>query len=449
MGSGKRIQLSAGKTAIGEWESSDPSIATVNGKGQVSAKKNATGTVTITARAKVGTNSDTYTVRVAAPATKVDIRLDGNIVTGKKLGMDLINGYNNTKTMQFTADVVGGDSVTWKSSNTKIATINENGKVEALKTGKVTITATATDGSGKKASVTLTVAKQVTEIVAADTQDVRVALKKSVQLAVSFRPYAATTKKVTWSVAPEDKDYVSVNGSGRVTAKKQFSSPDQYATVIASAADDSGKTYAFRIYITNPVDKVEIVKEGSAYSPIVGIDVDINDSKITLTTNLKDKAGAAVNNQGVTWKSSNTKIAKIDENGVVTGLATGQVTITATAKDGTRKSGKVNLYVGKLITSVTVVDDLYTRTDISHLNKGRKIDLSKYLIINPSTATKQTLTYTSSNKNIVTVDSKGKITSKGVYKDKKSGITYNTATITISTTDGSNIKQTVTVTVTN
>lgn len=449
VGSGKKIQLSAGKTAIGEWESSDPSIATVNGKGQVSAKKNATGTVTITARAKVGTNSDTYTVRVAAPVTKVDIRLDGSVVTGKKLGMDLINGYNNTKTMQFTADVVGGDSVTWKSSNTKIATIDENGKVEALKTGKVTITATATDGSGKKASVTLTVAKQITEMAAADTQDVRVALKKSVQLAVSFKPYAATTKKVTWSVAPEDKDYVSVNGSGRVTAKKQFSSPDQYATVIASAADDSGKTYAFKIYITNPVDKVEIVKEGSAYSPIVGIDVDINDSKITLTTNLKDKAGAAVNNQGVTWKSSNTKIAKIDENGVVTGLATGQVTITATAKDGSRKYGKVNLYVGKLITSVTIDDDLYTKTDINHLNKGRKIDLSKYLIINPSTATKQTLTYSSSNKNIVTVDSKGKITSKGVYKDKKSGITYNTATITISTTDGSNMKQTVTVTVTN
>ena len=449
VGSGKRIQLSAGKTAIGEWESSDPSIATVNSRGQVSAKRNAIGTVTITARAKVGTNSDTYTVKVAAPVTKVDIRLDGSVVTGKKLGMDLINGYNNTKTMQFMADVVGGDSVTWKSSNTKIATIDENGKVEALKTGKVTITATATDGSGKKASVTLTVAKQVTEIVAADTQDVRVALKKSVQLAVSFRPYAATTKKVTWSVAPEDKDYVSVNGSGKVTAKKQFSSPDQYATVIASAADDSGKTYAFKIYITNPVDKVEIVKEGCAYSPTVGIDVDINDAKITLTTNLKDKAGAAVNNQGVTWKSSNTKIAKIDENGVVTGLATGQVTITATAKDGTKKSGKVNLYVGKLVTSVTIDDDLYTNTDINHLNKGRKIDLSKYLIINPSTATKQTLTYTSSNKNIVTVDSKGKITSKGVYKDKKSGITYNTATITISTTDGSNIKQTVTVTVTN
>lgn len=455
VGSGKKIQLSAGKAAIGEWESSNPDIATVNGKGQVTAKKNATGTVTITARAKVGTNSDSYTIHVVAPVTKVDILLDGNIVTGKKLGMDLINGYNNTKTMQFTADVAGGDSVTWKSSNTKIATIDENGKVEALKTGKVTITATATDGSGKKASVKLTVAKQVTEISATDTQDVRVGLKKSVQLSVSYKPYAATTKKVTWSVAAEDKDYVSVNGSGKVTAKKLYDSQDRYATVIASAADDSGTTYAFRIYITSPVDKVEIVKAGCAYAPTVGIDLDTNDSKITLQTNLTtkvNKESVPLANQDVTWKSSNTKIAKIDENGVVTGLATGQVTITATAKDGTRKSGKVNLYVGKLISSVTIADDLYSKTDINHLNKGRKIDLSKYVIIGPSTATKQTLTYTISDpieKKIVAVDKNGKITSKGVYKDRKTGITYDEATITISTNDGSNIKETVKVKVTN
>lgn len=445
--SGKKIQLSAGKTAIGEWESSNPDIAAVNSKGQVTAKKNATGTVTITARARVGTNSDSYTINVAAPVTKVDIQLDGIIVTGKKLGMDLIDGYNNTKAMHFTAEVAGGDSVTWKSSNAKIATIDENGNVEALKTGKVTITATATDGSGKKASVTLTVAKQVTKIDTADTQEVRVALKKSVQLAVSYRPYAATTKKVTWSVAPEDKEYVSVSSSGKVTAKKLYDSPDRYATVIASAADDGGATYKFKVYITNPVDKVEIVKEGCSYSSVVGIDLDVNDSKITLQTNLTDKAGALLTNQNVTWKSSNTKIAKIDENGVVTGLATGQVTIQATTKDGSKKTGKVKLYVGKLITSVTISDDLYSKTDIDHLNKGRTIELSKYVVVGPSTATKQTLTYTSSNKNVATVNSKGKITSKGVYR--KNGITYDTAIITVSTNDGSNIQQTVTVTVTD
>lgn len=49
--------------------------------------------------------------------------------------------------------------VVWKSSNKKIATVNKSGKVTAKKAGKVTITATAKDGSKKKASVKITVKK--------------------------------------------------------------------------------------------------------------------------------------------------------------------------------------------------------------------------------------------------------------------------------------------------
>ena len=46
-------------------------------------------------------------------------------------------------------------SVTWKSSNAKVASIDASGKITCLKAGTVTITATANDGSGKKASITL------------------------------------------------------------------------------------------------------------------------------------------------------------------------------------------------------------------------------------------------------------------------------------------------------
>jgi len=48
-------------------------------------------------------------------------------------------------------------AVTWKSSNTKIATVDKNGKVKAVKKGTVTITATAKDGSGKKVTCKVTV----------------------------------------------------------------------------------------------------------------------------------------------------------------------------------------------------------------------------------------------------------------------------------------------------
>ena len=97
-------------------------------------------------------------------------------------------------------------NVTWKSNKTSVAKVDENGTVEALKAGTAKITATAIDGSGKKATVTIVVAKQVTGIEAVNgvlsedgkAYEVRVAYKKSVQLKVNYLPLAATTKKVTW-----------------------------------------------------------------------------------------------------------------------------------------------------------------------------------------------------------------------------------------------------------
>ena len=49
------------------------------------------------------------------------------------------------------------NKVCWKSSNVGIATVAGNGTVTGIKKGKVKITATAVDGSGKKASITIKV----------------------------------------------------------------------------------------------------------------------------------------------------------------------------------------------------------------------------------------------------------------------------------------------------
>jgi uncharacterized protein YjdB len=53
-------------------------------------------------------------------------------------------------------------SLTWSSSNSKVATIDNTGKVKALKTGKTTITVSANDGSGKKATCVVTVTAKST-----------------------------------------------------------------------------------------------------------------------------------------------------------------------------------------------------------------------------------------------------------------------------------------------
>ncbi len=68
--------------------------------------------------------------------------------------------YLQLKVKKITPSNAAKKSVKWTSSNTRIATVNSKGRVKAKKPGKVTITATATDGSKKKAKCIITVKRR-------------------------------------------------------------------------------------------------------------------------------------------------------------------------------------------------------------------------------------------------------------------------------------------------
>lgn len=136
------------------WKSSDKKYVTVSSAGKATAKK-AGKTVTITATAKDGSGkAATYKI------TPVKEKVKGIKISGKKT-------VKAGKSLKLIAKVstTGKNAnkvVVWKSSNEKYATVNSKGKVMAKKAGKgkkVTITATATDGSGKKAKVTIKITK--------------------------------------------------------------------------------------------------------------------------------------------------------------------------------------------------------------------------------------------------------------------------------------------------
>ena len=436
--SNKKITLSTGNTAV-TWKSSNPSIATVNSKGQVTAK-NTTGDVLITATAKEGgvtPNYATYNVTVSSAVSNVNIRINNTIVTKQKIGVDLIKGYNGGQ-LDLESEVTGDDdaNVTWKSSNTGVATVDSEGRVTPKKAGTVKITATAKDGSGKSAYITVVIAKQVTEITPKDgIYDITLGYGKSRQLSANVKPLSASSKKLVWT--SEDKSVVSVSSTGVIKAKSYVSNAyvsnaKGYVIVTASAANDERIKCEFKVYVTAPANKIEITKSGSAYTSTIGLDYDVNESKINLQTKITDRQGNVLTGQKVTWKSSNTKIAKVDENGVVTGIAKGKATITATATDGSKKSGKVTVYVGKLITAISLDSEI--ASGIS-LKKGATKTISSKITITPLTATNQTLKYKSSNTKVATIDKNGKITAKGV----------GMADITVTTTDGSNLSKTFTI----
>ena len=153
LAAGKSMQLTVTLLPTGAkpqkltYTSSKPSIAKVSGSGKIVAGKKA-GTTVITIRTANGLQKK-ITIRVMKKAVK-KIKLSGvkKLKVGKKLKL---------KAKITPKKKYASATVFWVSGNTKIATVTQSGVVKAKKKGKVKITAIATDGSGKKKVIKLTI----------------------------------------------------------------------------------------------------------------------------------------------------------------------------------------------------------------------------------------------------------------------------------------------------
>ena len=156
LSAGKKVKLTANISNNAsnkniKWTTSNKKYATVDKNGVVKFNKKAAGkTVTITAYATDGSGKKaTFKIKIMKETVK-KIK-----ITGKKM---VKAGKTLSLKAKVTASKGANKKLKWTSSNTKYATVSGSGKVKALKVGKkksVKITAMATDGSGKKATVTI------------------------------------------------------------------------------------------------------------------------------------------------------------------------------------------------------------------------------------------------------------------------------------------------------
>ena len=234
-----------------------------------------------------------------------------------KTNLTLNVGDEETLTATITPDNATDKSVTWESSAPSVATVDTSGKVIAVAPGTATITATAADGSGEKATCSVTVnaaAIVPVESVSLDKTSLELTEGGTARLTATILPQNTTNKNVTWTSS--DPSVAAVDQSGTVTAKKAGT-----ATITATADGKSATCTVTVTAATVPVTGVTLNKTSTSLY--------VGDTETLTPTITPDNA----TNKDVTWTSSDSTVATVDQNGLVTALARGTAVITATTAD--------------------------------------------------------------------------------------------------------------------
>lgn len=353
--SGKTLQLTAavlpeGKVAdkkVTWWI--DPvhtDYAKVSSSGKVTAAKNLMEekSILVWAQAKDGNSEAVSVVVTIQPlAQSVQILQDNTDISNTALTWDLTRdtGKLNLTAEVFPADA--GQGITWKISGKVVERAEDGSWRFTGKTGTATITATASDGSGKKVSFKLTVLKSMEFINQSQTEAV-LAGGKSLKLA-SFVTVdsEATNKKLSWSMSG-DTEVVTLSATGVLKARKV--TDVKTVTVTAKAQDGSGCKAVFTVYVYPATTSVKLLCDGEAApkQAELGVGETLTLEGISLPSTAAQGPGA------YTWKLSSDKFVSLTENAdgtvTVTGKAAGTVTVTCTAADGTGKKATVKIKVG-------------------------------------------------------------------------------------------------------
>ncbi|MBP3338077.1 MAG: Ig-like domain-containing protein [Lachnospiraceae bacterium] len=383
-----------------EWSSSNEKVATVDSNGLVTFVSPGKATIICqTVDTGVDGTNLIATCEFYINQPVISVTLDYTDITIK------IN-----ETFRLTAEVNPDDATNkelwWSTSDATKATVDETGLVTAVGSGTVTIIVQSAD-SGVIDVCNVTVYQPVTDV-SINTNSISVRKGTIFWLNATANPEGALNKTIIWSSS--DESIATVDQTGMVTTL----SPGK--VMITATSQDSGVNAKCEVIVTEPVTGIYL--NYTEYSMYTG------DKFVIIPTISPIDA----DNKKVTYVSSDPAVAAVDPNGIVTGVKGGSAIIIVTTEErGLVASCKVTVY--EFVTSVNIEEDF------KYINYGvsRKLNAT----VKPDTATNKGVVWSTSNKNVITVDAKGKITAVG----------YGTAEITATAADGSGVWDSITLTV--
>lgn len=254
-----------------------------------------------------------------------------------------------------------------------------------------------------------------------DVTELTIAPDGTAVLVATLQPEDAKQVKLIWTSS--DESILTVDENGNIKALKE-------GTATITVTTEDGKFSAScKVVVSNESVAVERVEISGAQEVNVGETIKLN------ATIYPDNA----TNKELIWKSSNSYVAKVDKNGNVTGLKAGKVTITVKTVDGGYEA-KYTITVKSESNNSNPSTQSNIEPSSVNISGARDMTVGETgklnATISPNNANSKTrLTWSSSNSNVVTVDSNGNIKAVG----------EGSATITVTTENGKTTSVTINV----
>lgn len=300
------------------WSSTNSRVATVDSNGLVSAV--GMGSATIIART---INDITYNVNVLVGNYSKELR--SILVTTNYISLSVSN--SKQLAVAFTPADASNKNVFWTSSNPSVATVDKYGVVKAISPGSTIIKATSEDG-GYTDTATIEVVNYDNIIeeksIAFDSSSYTVGIGSTKSLIPIITPSNATFKSVRFESS--NPSIATVDENGVVRGLKE-------GTVSITATTNRNRLKATTTII------VKYINATSVKVNTTNVNLGKNETFTLVATVLPSDA----TNKKVSYSVSNSNIATIDANGIITGKNTGTATITITPSEGNPATVLVNV----------------------------------------------------------------------------------------------------------
>ena len=356
-----------------EYEVEDSSVAAIDRYGKITALKAGTTNIIVKHKKMLETKKFPISVKnISVASVDISSSITDNNKTNSKKEVRIKKGetiaikpkVNNSKNIK--------TKIKYKSSDSSIAKVDDFGNLTPVGEGSVTITAETE--SGVKENVDIIVYADDIEIESLDFSESNIILSKdkTKKLEINIKPNGASNKKLTWSSS--DSNIVSVDQNGVIKGIKN-------GNAIIKVKSKNGVSSSISVYVE------------------ADLSINITNKKIEVGDSFTLKA-----NKEVKWLSSNSKVASVDSFGVVVGLSEGQTTITGQYD---KQSVKCDITVNKK--NINVASVSLNKSQINmYAGDSEKVNA----IILPNEATNKSVSWSTSDSSVATVDQNGNINAK-------------------------------------